>query len=54
MYPPLCMELATEEAPPDDGLIDYTGEEIRLIKNKKYNIKFKILEELSRTFAKNG
>lgn len=54
MYPPLCMELATEEAPPDDGLIDYTGEEIRLIKNKKYNIKFKILEELSRTFAKNS
>lgn len=54
MYPPLCMELATEDAPADDGIIDYTGEEIRLIKNKKYNIKFKILEELSRTFAKNG
>ena len=54
MYPPLCMELATEDAPADDGLIDYTKEEIKLIKSGKYNIKFKILEDLSRVFAKNG
>ena len=54
MYPPLCLELATEEAPTDDGIIDYTKEEIALIKSGKYNVKFKILEELSRVFAKNG
>ncbi|MBQ8302066.1 MAG: stage II sporulation protein R [Clostridia bacterium] len=54
MYPPLCTELACEDAPEDDGLIDYTNEEIKLIGGGKYQIKFKILEELSRCFAKNG
>lgn len=54
MYPPLCTELASEQAPADDGIIDYTREEISLIKSGKYNIKFKILEEVSRLFAKNG
>ena len=54
MYPPLCMELACENAPADDGIIDYTREEIALIKSNKYNIKFKILEEVSKVFAKNG
>ena len=54
MYPPLCMEMATEKAPSDDGLIDYSKEEIYLIKSGKYNVKFKILEDLSRAFAKNG
>lgn len=54
MYPPLCMEIATEAAPADDGLIDYSKEELTLIKSGKYNVKFKILEDLSRVFAKNG
>jgi stage II sporulation protein R len=54
MYPPLCTELASEEAPADDGLIDYTKEELLLISGGKYNIKFKILEDLSRVFAKNS
>ena len=54
MYPPLCMELACEDAPKDDGVIDYTNEEMTLITLGKYNVKFKILEELSRVFAKNG
>ena len=54
MYPPLCTELATEDAPGDDGVIDYTKEELLLINGGKYQVKFKILEELSRTFAKNG
>ena len=54
MYPPLCTELATESAPPDDGFIDYSNEEILLIKGGSYRIKFKILEELSRSFAKNS
>ena len=54
MYPPLCMEIATEASPADDGVIDYTKEELLLIKSGKYNVKFKILEDLSRVFAKNG
>lgn len=54
MYPPLCLEMATESAPADDGVIDYTKEEILLIKSSKYNVKFKILEEVSRLFEKNG
>lgn len=54
MYPPLCMEIATESAPADDGVIDYTKEELSLIKSGGYRIKFKILEDLSRVFAKNG
>ena len=54
MYPPLCLEMACEDAPADDALIDYTKEEIRLIQSGKYNVKFKILEGLSRAFAKNG
>ena len=54
MYPPLCTEFATENAPADDGLIDYSREELMLIQNGKYNVKFKILEDLSRVFAKNS
>lgn len=54
MYPPLCMEMASESAPEDDGVIDYSKEEIELITSGKYQVKFKILEELSRTFAKSS
>ena len=54
MYPPLCLEMASESAPRDDGLIDYSKEEIFLISKQEYQIKFKILEDLSRIFAKNG
>jgi stage II sporulation protein R len=52
MYPPLCTELACEDAPADDGFIDYTKEELILISGSKYNLKFKILEDLSRVFSK--
>ena len=51
MYPPLCLDIATESAPKDDGLIDYNEEEIRLISNGGYNIKFKLLEMLSDIFG---
>ena len=54
MYPPMCMELACESAPADDGVIDYSREEIALIQSGKYQVKFKILEDLSRMFAKNS
>ena len=50
MFPPMCLDIATENAPSDDGIIDYTKEEISLITNKKYNFKFKILELLSDAF----
>ena len=50
MFPPLCLDIATENAPKDDGIIDYTKEEIKLITTKKYNVKFKILELLSDAF----
>ena len=54
MYPPLCTEIATERAPKDDYVIDYSKEEIHLITGGRYKIKFKILEDLSRVFSKNG
>ncbi len=54
MYPPLCREIATERAPADDGYINYTKEEITLIRGGKYNVKFKILESISSIFTKNG
>ena len=54
MYPPLCLELACENAPEDVGIINYTKEELRLINVGEFNVKFKILEILSDAFAKNG
>jgi stage II sporulation protein R len=54
MYPPLCLELACENAPEDTGIINYTKEEIRLINGNAFTVKFKILELLSDAFAKNG
>ena len=54
MYPPLCLELACENAPQDTGIINYSKEEIRLINGGEFTVKFKILELLSDAFAKNG
>lgn len=54
MYPPLCLDIATEHAPKDDALINYSGEEISLISGGKYNVKFKILELLSSAFTKKS
>lgn len=52
MYPPLCLDLATEDAPADDGLGKYTDGEVSLIKrNKEYNVKFKLLELFSSAFS---
>ena len=53
MYPPLCMDIATKDAPKDDATLGYTNEEVRLISGGKYNVKFKLLEVLSSAFAKN-
>ena len=51
MYPPLCLDVATTEEPRDDAVLGYTEEERELISDKKYNVKFKILELLSESLA---
>ena len=45
MYPPMCLDLATD-APADDWTSGYTGEELSLISGK-YRVKFKLLELIS-------
>ena len=53
MYPPLCLDAATEPLPKDDILLGYSGEETRLINSGKYNVKFKLLEIFSDAFRRN-
>ena len=53
MFPPLCLDVATENATASSKPI-YSKEETALITNKKYNVKFKLLELFSSTFSKNG
>ena len=48
MYPPLCIEIAKEENAPA-----YTDEEIGLITQDGYRVKFKLLEIISSLFSKN-
>ncbi len=52
MYPPLCTDIALESASSDDGIFGYTDNEINLISNRKYSIKFKSLEIISKLFYK--
>ena len=54
MYPPMCLDIATEDAPSDDAVIGYTEEEYALITDSGYNVKFKILEVFSEAFSKNS
>lgn len=57
MYPPMCLDLALEGAPLDDGIVDYTKEEAILISKGKYSVKFKLLElvsEAMKEISKNG
>lgn len=51
MYPPLCLDIATEKAPRDDGIKKYSDSEFRLITSKGYKAKFKILELVSDIFS---
>ena len=53
MYPPLCLDMATD-APHDDAIARYTDEEARLINGGGYQIKFRILEVFSELFAQRG
>ena len=54
MYPPLCLDIATEDAPHDDAVLGYTKEEYKLITQEGYNVRLKILEVFSDAFSKNG
>ena len=54
MYPPMCLDVATESAKPDDAVIDYTKEETKLIEGGGYKVKFKLLEMFSRIISKKG
>ena len=54
MFPPLCLDMATEPSPADDGVIKYSKEESKLISKGGYNIKFKLLELFSDAFWKKG
>ena len=51
MYPPLCLDAATESAPVDDAVKKYTDEEFTLITSGGYNVKFKMLELISDAFS---
>ena len=52
MFPPMCLDVALENAPPDDGAISYTEAETRLITKDGYFIKFKLLELASEMVEK--
>ena len=51
MFPPLCLDAATETAPSDDAVKKYTDEEFMLITSTGYNVKFKMLELISDAFS---
>ena len=52
MFPPLCLDMATESAPSDDGIKKYSDSEITLISGNGYRAKFKILELVSSIFSR--
>ena len=49
MFPPLCLDIATEDAPEDDGLGTYSKGERALITGG-YRVRFKLLEMVSGAF----
>ena len=51
MFPPLCLDMATEKAPSDDGVKKYTDSEFKLVTQSGYKAKFKILEVVSGIFS---
>ena len=50
-YPPLCLNMAIEDAPCDDGVKKYSDSEFKLITDSGYNVKFKVLELVSSIFS---
>lgn len=53
MYPPHCLDIATEGAPADDAIAGFTDEENALIGRGRYTVKFKLLELASEVFDKH-
>ena len=51
MFPPMCVDIATENAPADTAVQKYTDEELVLISGGGYKAKFKILELISSAFS---
>ena len=51
MFPPLCLDMATDQAEKDEKIKKYSDEEISLISGKGYRIKFKLLEMFSEAFS---
>lgn len=51
MFPPLCLDMALEKAPADDGVKKYSDSEFNLVSGNGYNAKFKILELVSGIFS---
>ena len=51
MYPPLCLDMALEDAPADDAIKKYNENEVYLISGNGYQAKFKILEVVSGIFS---
>ena len=51
MYPPLCLDIATENAPGDDGIKKYSDSQFKLISKNGFQAKFKILELTSSIFS---
>ena len=54
MYPPLCLNIATEESCADDAILGYGDEAGALISKGKYTVKFKLLEITSEIISKIG
>ena len=54
MYPPLCLNIATEDASGDDAILNYGDEAGALISRGKYTVKFKLLELASELFFAIG
>ena len=52
MYPPLCLNIATEDICGDDAILGYSDEAGALISRGKYTVKFKLLELASEVFSK--
>ena len=51
MFPPLCLDMATEKAEADDAIKKYNSNEFVLISGNGYKAKFKILELVSSVFS---
>ena len=51
MFPPLCLDMALEKAPTDDGVKKYSESEVKLVSGNGYQAKFKILELVSGIFS---